>query len=151
MSESIVSPNSSERLGDSTPKSCTGMRERTLSSTSPGSEPGSSRRRVPEASRLGKGPQDSGVFARFEKAGAEFDLLGLDDHAAVARNFGPRAGLIAATRQGGMPVWVVTAGSEEGLPAIVPAMTPELLAHHYAAVVFDGRIASIPLPGGGSR
>ena len=59
--------------------------------------------------------------------------------------------VIAATRQGGMPVWVVTAGSEEGLPAIVPAMTPELLAHHYAAVVFDGRIASIPLPGGGSR
>lgn len=108
--------------------------------------------RVPEAARLGKGPQSSGVFARFEKAGAEFDLLGLDDHAAVARNFGPRAGLIAATRQGDeMPVWVVTAGSKEGLPAIVPAMTPELLARHYAAVVFDGRITSIPLPGGGSR
>ena len=107
---------------------------------------------VPEAARLGKGPQFSGVFARFEKAGGGFDLLGLDDHAAVARNFGPRAGLIAATRQGDeMPVWVVTAGSKEGLPAIVPAMTPELLAHHYAAVVFDGRIASIPLPGGGSR
>ena len=43
--------NSSERLGDSTPKSCTGMRARTLSSTAPGSAPGSRRRRVPEASR----------------------------------------------------------------------------------------------------
>ena len=108
--------------------------------------------RVPEAARIGKGPQSSGVFVRFEKTGAGFDLLGLDDHAAVASNLGPQAGLIAATRQGDeMPVWVVTAGSKEGLPAIVPAMTPKLLAHHYAAVVFDGRIASVPLPGGGSR
>lgn len=107
--------------------------------------------RVPEAARLGKGPQDSGVFAKFKKGGSGFSLLGLDDHAEVVKDFGPQAGLIAATRQGGgMPVWVITAGSKAGLPAIVPAMTPELLAHHYAAVVFDGRIASVPLPGDGS-
>lgn len=101
----------------------------------------------PDAKRLGDGPQSSGVFAGFKDATGGADLLGLNDEGDVVNNFGSEAGLIAATRRGNnMPVWVITAGSVEGLPATVDALKPEVLDRHYAAVVFDNRIASLPLP-----
>ena len=109
--------------------------------------PWSKVRTDPLARRLEDGPQTSGVFANFQPHGPDYDLNGLNQEGETVRNFGTGAALIAATRKGNqMPAWVVTAGSVAGLSDAPAVLTPELLARHYAAVVFDKRIAPLPLP-----
>ncbi|HTU13575.1 MAG TPA: DUF4430 domain-containing protein [Solirubrobacterales bacterium] len=102
-----------------------------------------------DAARLEKSPSSSGVFARFESGegpGGTDDLIGLDQEAETAREFGPDAGLVAASRRGdGPPVWFLTGGSDTGVMAAAAALTPEDLEHRYAAAVFDGRITSLPI------
>jgi len=103
-----------------------------------------------DAGRLESSPSSSGVFARFE-AGEGSDssdhLIGLDERAEAARDLGPDAGLVAASRRkDGPPVWFVTGGSDTGVKAAAAALTPEDLEHRYAAAVFDGRITSLPIP-----
>jgi hypothetical protein len=95
---------------------------------------------------LASEPARSGVFAKFDTRRKQDHLLGLDQRGEEARDFGPEAGLIAARRRGeGPPVWLVTGGSEQGVEAAAAALTAKDLEHRYAAVVFDGRVASLPL------
>ncbi|MGK2933120.1 MAG: DUF4430 domain-containing protein [Solirubrobacterales bacterium] len=99
------------------------------------------------AGRLGSGPSSSGIFARFEKDGGSDSLIGLDQEAAEAENFGPDAGLVAAARRGvSAPVWFVTGGTEAGVEAAASALTEKDLEHRYAAAVEGDRITSLPVP-----
>lgn len=102
--------------------------------------------RLPEGRRLQGGPSASGVFARFGPDG----LTGLDVRGEPGRDFGSGAGLVAAMRRGDSPpVWIVTGGSTGGVEQAAAALNPEDLARRYAAVVFDGRVGSLPWGGGG--
>lgn len=97
--------------------------------------------RLPEGRRLRGGPASSGIFARFDGNG----LTGLDVEARPSRTFGPDAGLVAAMRRGNQPPdWIVTGGSETAVEQGAAALNPKDLARRYAAVVFDGRVASLP-------
>jgi len=100
-----------------------------------------------DAVNLRKEPSTSGVFAQFViRDGAEH-LLGLDQEANEVQDYGPDAGLVAASRRNdGPPVWFITGGSDAGVAAAASALTTEDLQQRYAAVVSDGRIASLPLP-----
>ncbi len=96
---------------------------------------------TPEGKRIAAGPSTSGVFARFDGT----SLTGIEADGDRGRDFGPDAGLVAATRRGDRPpVWVITGGSEGGVEAAAAALNPEDLRRRYAAVVFDGQIGSLP-------
>ncbi len=99
------------------------------------------------AARLASGPSASGIFARFEDSGGSDSLIGLDQEAGEAEDFGPDAGLVAAARRGvAAPVWFVTGGSAAGVEAAAAALNENDLEHRYAAAVEDGRITSLPVP-----
>jgi len=101
---------------------------------------------TPEGRRLAAGPATSGVFAGFDRGG----LTGLDVEARPAREFGPDAGLVAAMRRGDRPpVWVITGGTERGVELGAAVLNPEDLGRRYAAVVFEGRVGSLPWGGSG--
>lgn len=96
---------------------------------------------------LAESPAKSGVFARFGIRNKEDHLIGLNQEGDEMRDFGPDAGLVAARRLGDdAPTWLITGGTEAGAEAAASALTVEDLEHRYAAVVFDGQIASLPLP-----
>lgn len=100
-----------------------------------------------DALNLRNEPSRSGVFAQFVSTGGADHLLGLDRQANEARDYGPDAGLVAASRhKDGPPVWFITGGSDAGVEAAASALTTEDLQHRYAAVVSGGQIASLPLP-----
>lgn len=97
--------------------------------------------RLPEGRRLAAGPSHSGVFAKFGPDG----LTGLDVEARPARKFGSGTGLVAAMRRGDRPpVWIVTGTDPAGVEQAVAALNPVDLARRYAAVVFEGRVGSLP-------
>lgn len=116
-------------------------------------------RKDPTARLLEAGPAESGVFADFQSgvrpfrgiggertnAEAGYELLALDEAGKVARDLGPRAGLVAATsRYGGLPVWVVTGGTAAAVRAAAGSLDAKHLRDHYAVAVEDGK--TIPLP-----
>jgi hypothetical protein len=104
--------------------------------------------RDPGSPRLDRDPSVSGVFARFPPDG-EPTLEALDREGAVATTYGPGAGLIAASRQGGNPpVWLVTGTDSEGVDLAAEAISEDNLRSRYAAVVTDGRISSLPASSG---
>lgn len=124
--------------------------------------PWSQVRKDPAARLLEAGPAESGVFADFQsgvrplsaigrqKTNAEsgYELLALDEAGKVARDLGPRAGLVAATsRYGGLPVWVVTGGSAAGVSAAAESLDAEHLRDHYAVAIEDGKTVPLPLEG----
>ena len=76
-------------------------------------------RRDPAAARIERGAQASGVFAELRPAGrGDYRLLGLGEDGDPAREFGPDAGLVAATRDcEAPPTWVVTGGDSAGVRA----------------------------------
>jgi Domain of unknown function (DUF4430) len=83
-----------------------------------------------------KGPQRSGVYARFTSAG---QLQLLDSRGHVARTLGPGAGLVAATRDNvSAPVWLITGTDAAGVKAAVAALTPARLKDHFALAVQSG-------------
>lgn len=93
----------------------------------------------PAAELLASGPAASGVFARFAGAGRRVTLSALDDRAHVARELGPGAGLVAATRTGAdPPTWLVAGTDAPGLAAAVGLLTPESLASRYAVATAPG-------------
>ncbi|MBK5232473.1 MAG: DUF4430 domain-containing protein [Thermoleophilia bacterium] len=101
----------------------------------------------PAAGRLASGPASSGIFARFKLSNGTNTLVGLDQEGDQAGQFGPDAGLVAASRRGeGAPVWFVTGGTEAGVEAAASALTQTDLEHRYAAAVTDDRVTSLPLP-----
>jgi hypothetical protein len=102
----------------------------------------------PAAAQIEAGPAASGVYAKFERRPSGYALIGLDEGGAAARELGPGAGLVAATRRyEGPPVWVVTAGSPAGVAAAAGLLNGADLRDHYAVATEDGKETPLPLEG----
>ena len=109
-------------------------------------------REDPAAALIEDGPEESGVYADFERqaggvgsAGA-FSLLGLGIDGQPARDLGPDAGLVAATRRyEAPPVWVVTGGTPAAVQAAAGLLGAEKLRDHYAVASGSGGEAPLPL------
>jgi hypothetical protein len=113
--------------------------------------PWSALRREPAAltSLLEKGPAESGVYAGFDRSGSSWRLVGLDEDGKEARAFGPRAGLVAATRHlEGPPVWLVTGGTVAAVRAAAGAVDTADLRDHYAVESEAGAVTPLPLRSG---
>ena len=99
------------------------------------------------ARQVEEGPDESGVFARFDPAAApdryELDLL--DWHGGTVRTLGAGAGLVAATRfEDQAPTWVVTGTDSVGVDRAVALLLERILQNRFA-VASDGR-SPIALP-----
>jgi hypothetical protein len=100
----------------------------------------------PAAAQLERGPQLSGVFARFHREGSGYRLTGLGESGEAAIEFGPNAGLVAATRRyEEPPVWVVTGASAAGVRAAAGLLDVGDLRDHYAVAVDGGKETPLPL------
>jgi hypothetical protein len=99
------------------------------------------------AAQIEEGPDESGVFARFDPAAAgdgyELDLL--DPQVRVGRTLGPGTGLVAATRfEDQAPTWVVTGTDAAGVDRAVALLERRILDSRFAVATSGG--APIPLP-----
>jgi hypothetical protein len=102
----------------------------------------------PAAALIEAGPQESGVFADFRQEGGAYALLGLGPDGKLARDLGPGAGLVAATRRyEGPPVWVVTGGTAAAVRAAADLLDAAKLRHHYAVASEDGKESPLPVIG----
>ena len=103
---------------------------------------------VAAAGVVGRGPAESGVFARFGRRGRRLDLL--DSRGRNARPAPPGTGLVAATQATGQrPVWVVTGVERAGVERAATALDPRVLRHAYAVAVTPTAVERLPLPPGG--
>ncbi len=103
-------------------------------------------RRDSAAAQIEDGQQASGVFAEFAPLAGGFELWGLDEEGALARNFGSDAGLVAATRRyEAPPVWVVTGTSAAGARAAATLLDGVDLRDHYAVAVEGGEETPLPV------
>ena len=95
------------------------------------------------ARQLEEGPEVSGVFAKPNVAGSEFELI--DAEGGVERTLGPASGLVAATGyQEYPPTWMITGTDDVGVAAAAATLTEDGLRFHFALAVEAGR--GIPLP-----
>jgi len=100
----------------------------------------------PAAALIEAGPAESGVFAAFERKGRGYALVGLDQAGKASRDFGPGAGLVAATRRyEGPPVWVVTGGTAAAVRAAAGLLDAAKLRDHYAVATEDGKETPLPV------
>jgi len=100
----------------------------------------------PAAGQIERGPQTSGVFADFRPEGAAYRLSGLDEGGEDTVEFGPDAGLVAATRRfEDPPVWVVTGGTEAAVRAAAQLLDTASLRDHYAVAVDGKRETALPV------
>jgi hypothetical protein len=100
----------------------------------------------PAAALIEAGPAESGVYAEFERRPGGYQLVGLDPGGEPARDFGPAAGLVAATRRyEGPPVWVVTGATSAGVQAAAGLLDSAKLRDHYAVASEDGKETPLPL------
>ncbi|HMJ74140.1 MAG TPA: DUF4430 domain-containing protein [Solirubrobacterales bacterium] len=100
----------------------------------------------PAAAQLEQGPQVSGVFADFTPRAGDYQLQGLDESGAPARNFGPSAGLVAATRRfDAPPVWLVSGATTSGALAAAGLLDTIRLRDHYAVATEGGQETPLPL------
>jgi hypothetical protein len=107
--------------------------------------PWSRLRSDPAAALLENGPAESGVYAEFAAAAAGTHLHGLDAAAEDTREFGPDAGLVAATRRyEAPPTWLVTGATNAAVRAAAGALDAVSLRDHYAVAIEAGK--TIPLP-----
>jgi Domain of unknown function (DUF4430) len=101
----------------------------------------------PAAAQIERGPQTSGVFAEFRREAGAFRLGGLDEAGDAAADFGPGAGLVAATRRyEEPPVWVVTGTAAAGVRAAAGLLDAGNLRDRYAVAVDGGKETPLPLP-----
>jgi hypothetical protein len=101
--------------------------------------------------QIEKGPDRSGVFARFGPTGTSgaYDLELLDAQARRVRTLGPGSGLVAATRfEEQAPTWVVAGTDSTGLDRAAELLEPRTLESRFALATTGG--APIPLPVAGS-
>lgn len=101
---------------------------------------------------LEKGPEASGVFARFRDEGERIELL--NGQGRPARTAGPGTGLVAATRVGeedGIS-FLITGTDDEGVAAAARALRPQTLRNAFAVAVAGDAVTRLPVlgPGGGS-
>jgi hypothetical protein len=102
----------------------------------------------PAAALIGRGPQASGVFADFARGAGGYRLQGLDEGGAVAREFGPEAGLVAATRRfEAPPVWLVSGATDRGVLAAAGLLDAAHLRDRYAVATAGGRETPLPVRG----
>jgi hypothetical protein len=96
---------------------------------------------------LRRGPQASGVYARFAGGGRTLTLL--DARGRSTQRLGAGAGLIAATRSGEeAPVWAVTGTDGAGTDAAARAFDAPTLRNRFAVALAPGRGAlALPRPG----
>ena len=100
----------------------------------------------PAAAQVEGGPEESGVYADFERDGGGFRLVGLDPKGEATTSFGPGAGLVAATRRyEGPPVWLVTGATPAAVRAAAGLLDPARLRDHYAVASEDGKETSLPV------
>jgi hypothetical protein len=103
-------------------------------------------REDPAAASIEAGPQASGIFAELQQNGAGFRLVGLGVDGKPARAFGPRAGLVAATRHyDAPPTWVVTGVDEAGVRAAAGLLDVADLRDHYAVATEGGQETPLPI------
>ncbi len=110
-------------------------------------------REDPAAALIEDGPEESGVYADFEQGaggqgvGGGFRLVGLGRDGDPARDLGPDAGLVAATRRyEAPPVWVVTGGTPAAVQAAAWLLDAAHLRDHYAVASADGKETPLPVP-----
>jgi hypothetical protein len=100
----------------------------------------------PAAALIAAGPAESGVYADFEPRAGSYGLVGLDSAGEPGHEFGPTAGLVAATRRyEGPPVWVVTGGTSAGVQAAAALLDAAKLRDHYAVASEDGKETPLPV------
>ncbi len=100
----------------------------------------------PVAGLLEDGPAESGIFAEFASTPGGYRLRGLDPAAKPVREFGPDAGLVAATRRyEAPPVWIVTGATNAGVRAAAGLLYSGKLRDHYAVATEAGAEAPLPL------
>jgi hypothetical protein len=98
------------------------------------------------AEQIEEGPEESGVFARFDPGtDGGYELHLLDAEVRAVRTLGPGTGLVAATRfEDQAPTWVVTGTDAEGVERAVELLERGTLASRFALAT--GGAAPIPLP-----
>jgi hypothetical protein len=102
------------------------------------------RGRDAESDSIDEGPRSSGVYARFDKAGAQLDVL--DPRGRVAKSLGAGTGLVAATRaRNRQPVWFVTGTDEAGVQSAARAFDESVLSNRFALAISDDLPVSVPL------
>jgi hypothetical protein len=100
----------------------------------------------PAAALIEAGPEESGVYADFERQGGDYRLVGLDPAGEPGRRFGPAAGLVAATRRyEGPPTWVVTGATPAAVQAAAGLLDTAKLRDHYAVATEDGKETPLPV------
>lgn len=98
---------------------------------------------VQQLAEIEDGPQDSGVFARFDEEGTRLELLGGDG--GVVRRATPGAGLIAAVASSEEEiVWAVTGIDDEGVERAAAGLDESTLAGAFA-IAFDSEPERLPL------
>jgi hypothetical protein len=98
------------------------------------------------AELIDHGPGASGVYAHFSPNGKQ---LFLENPAGkIVKTLGPGAGLIAATADTtDVPTWLVGGTDVAGVKAAARALTPAVLAGHFALAVQGGKTYPLPLVG----
>jgi hypothetical protein len=100
----------------------------------------------PAAALIEVGPAASGVFAGFEGRAGGFRLLGLDADGDRAHDFGPEAGLVAATRRyDAPPIWLVTGATTAGVQVAAGLLDAAKLRDHYAVASEGGEETPLPV------
>ncbi len=103
-------------------------------------------RNDPAAAQLEQGPQVSGVFADFTREAGDYRLQGLDEAGDPAHDFGPDAGLVAATRRfDAPPVWIVSGATAAGALAAAGLLDVAHLRDRYAVATEGGRETPLPV------
>lgn len=98
----------------------------------------------PVALKVERGPQQTGIYARFDPTGRELSLL--DTRGRVSRTLGPGAGLVAATREGDEgAVWFVTGTDAAGLASAAAALDEDVLRQHFAVALENGQAVPTPI------
>jgi len=93
--------------------------------------------------RVDRGPQASGIWARFSADGKSLHVL--DAQGATADTLGAGTGLVAATKIDLRdPVWFVTGTDDAGVEAAVRALDEATLTTGYALAVHDDRGVAVP-------
>lgn len=111
--------------------------------------PWSDLREIRSLRGLERGPQESGVFARFRDEGGRLELL--DARGDVARTAGPGTGLVAAGRIGeedGISFFV-TGVDDAGVDAAAGALDRKTLRNAFAVAVTSEGVTKLPVAGGG--
>ncbi len=103
-------------------------------------------RRDATAAAVESGPEASGVYADFVRRGGGFELRGLEEGGDPARDFGPDAGLVAATRRfGAPPVWLIGGSTARGVLAAARLLDATHLRDHFAVATEGGEETPLPI------